>query len=771
MIFHRKPKADKARPWTMFDKAPVGLGVVKDRIITYANEFLCKLLGRTPDELVGQSAAILYADKAEFDRVGMVEYAKLLSEGKVRADVRFIDKSGRAIDVLIRLALINQTDPSEGVILSVVDIGAQKTIERELKLNVAFLDALFQATPLAVAVLDSDYVIVRVNRQFQTLFGFTEAEAVGQPVHDLVVPPQLRQQAVADGTKASLGEPVRFESVRRRKDGSLFDALIIGRQILLDNEEVGVYVIYQDVTARNRRGEELKRSEDRFKSLYNNSPLPFQSLDDRAEVMEVNQTWLDIMGYAREEVVGRPFEEFIDPASRDHFKAYFRGLKSEGEILGREFKFIRKSGDRILVSFHCKIVPARDDRTERILSVFQDITEHRKIEKENRRLEAQLQQAQRMEALGALAGGVAHDFNNILAAVMGYTELAMEDAARGTLKPEQLEPILKSAARARDLIKQILTFSRKAEVNVKPINLNGEIRQAVSLLEQTIPKMIEIRLDLEPDLPAVKADRTQMEQLIMNLGTNARDAMPEGGRLSIRTGSRMIENGRCQACGESFRGRYVRLDVTDTGQGMTPEVIERIFEPFFTTKDVGQGTGLGLSTVYGIVSAHRGHILCSSVPGQGTVFSVFLPVSGEREASHPVRTESTTDPGQGEAVILVVDDEHDLRELSQRQLSRAGYRVMTAASGEEALRIYRQSGREIDLVLLDLSMPGIGGHKCLEGLLTLNPRARVIICTGYSLDGDITDRLRSQAAAVAYKPLSRAELLSAVGATLQDRDD
>ncbi len=393
---------------------------------------------------------------------------------------------------------------------------------------------------------------------------------------------------------------------------------------------------------------------------------------------------------------------------------------------------------------------------------MRDVTQYKQLQNE-------LIQAQKMEAVGTLAGGVAHDFNNLLQVVLGYSELMLSDDRLPARFRADLDRIHQASRNGADLVQRLLTFSRKTDVKPRPLNLNRHIEQLKNMLSRTIPKMIEIRLVLADELAAVNADPTQVDQILMNLAVNARDAMPEGGRLSIQTENVTLDEHYAKTHLGAKPGRYVLLAVSDTGQGMDKETLEHIFEPFFTTKGPGEGTGLGLAMVYGIVKQHGGYIVCYSELSRGTSFKIYFPslVSDEKLAA----AETKKLPRGGSETILVVDDEELLRDLGSRILTKAGYTVITASNGKGALEVYHARGGEISLVILDLIMPEMGGTQCLEGLLRLDPSVKVVIASGYSAYGTTRDALASGARGFVSKPFDISQVLEVVRAVLDEERD
>jgi signal transduction histidine kinase/PAS domain-containing protein len=405
---------------------------------------------------------------------------------------------------------------------------------------------------------------------------------------------------------------------------------------------------------------------------------------------------------------------------------------------------------------------------ERLAKIVANCLAKLRAEEDRIMLENQLRQAQKMEAIGTLAGGIAHDFNNILAAIMGYAEMALDDAKAGRADPQDLRQIITSAARARDLVQQILAFSRKTASQFMPLNLNQKVESVVEMLARMVPKDIAIKVDLSPGLAHIKGDAGQLEQVLMNLATNARDAMPDGGQLLIQTRDVFLDDDFCRQYLEVLLGPYVLLRVSDTGQGMDARTMENMYDPFFTTKDVGKGTGLGLSIIHGIVKSHGGHIFCQSQPGRGTTFDVCLPAISTGALAPATADEIFPDLSLGSQTVLLVDDEKVLRDLGARALEGAGYKVLAAQSGEEALEFFREGHAGLDLVIMDLGMPGMGGGRCLKAMLEINPRAKVLIASGYAADGQIEAALESGAAGYVAKPYKRADLLAKVRSVLNN---
>ena len=366
----------------------------------------------------------------------------------------------------------------------------------------------------------------------------------------------------------------------------------------------------------------------------------------------------------------------------------------------------------------------------------------------------------KLEAVATLAGGIAHDFNNLLQAIQASSELLLFKTHENEPGFPLLNQIIDAVDRGSGLIRQLLTYSRKIKSDKRPIDLNDQAHQAHQLLQRTIPKMIEIDLRLEKDLKLVDADPVQIEQVLMNLAINARDAMPDGGRLVIMTANRRRPEKHSGTQSTSPSQDWVLLSVSDTGHGMDKDTLEQIFEPFFSTKAPGKGTGLGLSMVHGIVKNHDGRITCRSTPGKGTSFRIYLPAVEYGMEKKPV--EEKKEYQVGNETILLVDDEEAVRQTGKERLERAGYTVLTASGGEMALDVYRQKTLKIHLVLLDLIMPGMGGISCLYELLQTDPGVKVVIISGYSPDEETMEVIEACTNGYLRKPYTGEQLLNTV---------
>jgi len=519
-----------------------------------------------------------------------------------------------------------------------------------------------------------------------------------------------------------------------------------------------VVAIYDDVTQRKRAEEDITMAHAELNQIFHAAASGMWLLDKEFNILKANQTLASMLGLDVEAMTGRKCHE-VFPGPRCHQPdcPVRRLLAGENRVEIEEEKLNRRGAKaRCLVTAVTQKGPAGE-----ILGViedFKDITEFRRLEK-------QLAQAQKMEAIGTLAGGIAHDFNNILGAIMGYTELASHELAEAHPTQVKLAQVLKACERAKNLVQQILSFSRQTEQERRPVQLGPIIHEALELLRASLPTTIEIRENVESGPDLILADPTQIHQVLMNLCANAAHAMREGGgRLEVSLKKVELDDQSTPEYLDLGPGTYSRLTVSDTGHGMDRQTMERIFEPFFTTKPPGEGTGMGLSVIHGIVKSHGGTITASSQPGQGATFKVYLPLMDDENEEQPLVHVPPIPTGSER--VLLVDDEESLVELGRQMLERLGYQVTGCASSSEALELFQAKPEEFDVVITDQAMPQMTGGEMARRMLAIRPDLPVIVCTGFS-DQVSTARAEAQGVrAVVLKPLLVQEIAEVIRAVL-----
>ncbi|MBI4966287.1 MAG: PAS domain S-box protein [Desulfomonile tiedjei] len=556
--------------------------------------------------------------------------------------------------------------------------------------------------------------------------------------------------------------PFEIEYRVRRKDGTL---IWLRDRALAPYEKDGVCFadgISSDVTKRKLAelalGDNLQFVQNLMQAIPN--PVFYKGVDGR--YWGCNPACEEFLGLPADSIVGKTVYDIAPPEVADEYRRRDQDLFNNPGVQIYEYKMIRADGAERNVVFYKSTFTDSFGKVAGLIAVVMDITEMRRAEAEREQYRNQLLQSQKMEAIGTLTGGIAHDFNNMLTVILGYSEMLLLDKKEGQAGYDDLQKIAQTALNGAELVKRLLVFSRQAEMKPVPLNLNHQIEQLKKLLSRTLPKMIDIVVDLVDQPALISADPSQMDQMMMYLALNSAEAMPEGGRLSIETKNVLLDEEYCRAHGEVKPGPYLMFGVSDTGQGMDQETLERIFEPFFTTKmrDSRKGTGLGLSVVRGIVEQHNGHVTCESQIGRGTTFRIYFSAIEPDEQPEDV-AEHAPPLGRKETILLV-DDEDLVRDLGQRILERSGYRVFTAANGKEALALYKKEQPNISLVILDLIMPEISGRQCLQEMQKLNPSVRVLVATGFSPDSLTREALEKATKGLVAKPYDMRQLLQSV---------
>jgi PAS domain S-box-containing protein len=514
----------------------------------------------------------------------------------------------------------------------------------------------------------------------------------------------------------------------------------------------------RDITNRKQMEHALRESEERYRAIFNNAVVGISLTDKEARFLQVNSRSASMLGYTPDELKAFTAFDITHPDDREFSRAHYSAL-AEGKVdsYRLEKRYIRKDGEVVWVDLHVSAIHNEDGKFVANLGAAVDISDRKRAEEERERMRSQLLQAQKMEAIGTLTGGIAHEFNNLLTVVSGYADLLLVDKNESDPEYPDLDRIVCAAQRGAALVRSLLTFSRKSETNLVSINLNHEVEQVKRLLDRTLPKLIEIELNLSEGLKTIEADSGQIRQILMNLALNARDAMPDGGKLTIMT--KNVDQAHFPMPLGAKPGEYVQLAVSDTGIGMDKETLGRIFEPFYTTKGLAYKAGLGLAVVHGIVEQHGGCISCESISGRGATFTIYLPVAqtGEPE-SISVKAERLG----GKETILLVDDEEYVRDLATRFLGLAGYRVISANDGLMALDLYKREKGKVSLVILDLIMPKMGGKQCLEELLKIDPGMKALVASGYTHNENKEDLIRAGAKGLVGKPFQMTELLQII---------
>ena len=676
--------------------------------------------GRKREEVIGRSVLTMSPVALNDHVLGL--HQRALAGEKVMFEARAKRKNGEGFDIETRgVPILRQGRPH--VLYIGRDITARKSDEKALRASEEQYRAIFNAAADALVLRDADFRIVDVNPAYVALSGYAREEVIGRQ-HVVANPPETEGRIRALHAKALAGEPVLIETQRISRDGTHREVELRGVPIFYRGAPHVLY-IGRDISERKHAEESLRASEEQYRSIFNAATDALVLRDDQARVVDVNPAFLEMSGFTREEVISGQRWFFAGPEQAVLAKEMHRRVIA-GESVDFEVQGYRKDGTVLQVEM--RAVPILYRGRPHALGMARDITEKKRAEAERAQLEAQLRQAQRMEAIGHLTGGIAHDFNNLLAGIMGYIVLASE--RESTLRDPKLagylEQALGSSRRARDLIQQMLTFSRGQRGAPRALSLRDAVGESMKLLRSSLPSSLELTTSLT-DVSPVMLDPVQLDQVLLNLSINARDAMNGAGRVAIAVRTQEMDGAVCSSCRKGFAGKYVELSVADSGPGIPPAVLERMFEPFFTTKEVGRGAGMGLATVHGIVHENGGHVLVETAVGSGTRFRLLWPIAaGAAEpVREPPRTKIVKSALRGR--VLVVDDESAVGGFMRELLESWGLEavhVTSPALAKEAFVGY-------DLVITDQTMPGTTGFELAREMIARRPALPVILYTGH----------------------------------------
>ncbi len=695
--------------------------------LTFFNDSICKILGYSRDELIGMNSRE-YTDKKDAKKLYQAFNKVYRTRQSVKAfDWGIIRKDGTKKHVDSSISLVNDEDGQPTGFRGIVrDITEAKLIEEALRQSEGKYRNILESIEEGYYEVDLKGTFTFFNDSFHKTTGYTRGELLEQNYRQYTDPELAKSMYKAFNKVYTSKKPIKdYEWEIASKDGTKrYLEISISLRSDSKGDPIGFGGIVRDITERKLTEKAFQREKERFRVLVEESPFGVTLIGKDGRFKYLNPKFIEIFGYTLEDIPNgkKWFEKaYPDTQYRNQvISTWINDLKKAkvGESRPREFTVICKNGSEKVIGFRPVTMNTGDQ-----FVIYEDVSAQKRLEK-------QLLQAQKMESIGTLAGGIAHDFNNILAAILGHTQLADLDIPEGIKAKKNLKEVLKSIQRARDLVNQILTFSRKSGLERKPVQISLIVKEALKLLRASLPTTIEIRQHIDDDRDVVDADPTQIHQVLMNLCTNASHAMMEkGGILDVALTNVDFSEHELDSEQGLKPGPYLRLTVRDTGEGMDRQTMERIFDPYFTTKEKGVGTGLGLATTHGIVKSHGGIITVESEPGTGTSFNVFFPVieqeiKPEEDKERPLPT--------GHETILLIDDEQVLVELGKQMIERLGYKVVTRTSSIEALELFRTKPHQFDLVITDMTMPQMTGDTLATELMRIRHDIPVILCTGYS---------------------------------------
>jgi PAS domain S-box-containing protein len=740
------------------DRNAVYLGCNKPFALDASYEDPGELVGKTSFETASGALADRYrADDREVMETGTpkINYEQM----QIRPD------GSHAWLITSKVPMYDQDYQVIGVLGTYSDITERKKAEEALRESEERFSTFFRTSPVGTSITRlSDGQFVDINDAFLGLFGYTREEVIGQDPLKLGMWANPEDRAKMVEILQEQGRIKDFETLFVIKSGEIRDVSVSSELIEAAGEQY-ILGLTRDITKRKRAETALKASEEKYRELVQSANSIILRMDVSGKVTFFNEFAQVFFGYSEDEMLGKNVVGTIVP----ELESTGRDLRAMIEDIGvnpdRYMNNVNenmlRNGERVWVSWTNKPVFGENGRIKEILCIGNDITERKRGEEERKKLEEQLFQAQKMESVGRLAGGVAHDFNNMLGVIIGRAEMALQQDVSNDKLQHNLKEILKAAQRSADLTKQLLAFARKQTAVRKILDLNSTISSMLNMLRRLIGEDIDLSWQPGLDLWKVKIDPSQVDQILANLAVNARDAVSGVGAVTIKAENVVIDDSNSIETPEFIPGEYVLLSMSDTGTGMSEEVREKIFEPFFTTKELGKGTGLGLSTVYGIVKQNDGFIYVESEPGKGTTFKIYLQ-RFEPEAAQVPSEHAAVKRLTGTETILLVEDDEAVLDLSKMMLEKLGYTVLAAHTHVHAMHLVKEHPRDIHLLITDVVMPEMNGRELAEQLRVIRPNLKCLYMSGYTADAIAHHGILDEGLDFIQKPFGNDDLAAKV---------
>lgn len=763
----------------LFESSPVGIFTIKNRRFMQVNPALCRMTGYLPEELIGQSVRIGYADEEnhQLDRKSLL--SQLASGRSGSIETRLMKKNGERFDALLYLSSMDPQDFSAGWEGIVMDITEQKQAEEALKSANKQMEDIIEFLPDATVIASEDKRVIAWNRAMEELTGISKMEIIGKPYQTTAIPfyNELLDLAETAGREAvpnyssviQIGDVVHAEafipSLYQNRGAYVFAA--VSPFFDSSGRVVGYIESIRDITKQKQAEDKLHKEEQRFRILTENSSDIILLVNRQGNIIYENTAAYHILGLDVRQRIGASVFDHLHP---DDISLVLKTLHllfadSKTPVQKKELRIRHCNGTwRVFNATASNLVDEK--KVDAVIINLRDITEHKHAQEEREKIQLQLTQAQKMESVGRLAGGIAHDFNNMLGVILGRAEIAMTRIANDQPLYKDLQEISKAAERSANLTRQLLAFARRQIVMPRVLDLNETVEGTLKMIRRLIGEDIELVWLPDNVLLPVKMDPGQIDQILANLSINAQDAIEGVGKITIETGTAVFDEAICYHHMDIIPGDFVMLSVSDNGCGMDRETQSKLFEPFFTTKGVGKGTGLGLATVYGIVKQNRGFINVYSEHGRGTTFRIYLPRHSDKAEAPPKENKAPCQ--QGSEVVLLVEDEPAILEMTTMMLERLGYRVLATGAPTSAIDLAQKFAGKIHLLMTDVVMPEMNGRDLAKNILSYFPNIKRLFMSGYTADVIAHQGVLDEGVHFIQKPFTMNELAAKLRKVLED---